>query len=579
MSKVCEFFQKCLNKYLNKYLYIKLLLCVAIIAIPLAYIYDTIGDDFVFTASFSSDDTLVQQRFNISLIFDTGYGMSGATHLLGQRHMNGASVSMLPLIFNNLTNLRFDIGGTAPGQSLLLEALEIKKPLAGSVSLPFADIIRKDAIINDIYYEITEYGAEVVITGLDPFFYLSVDEIRQAADSISMITGVSLLLGASFVVCFLILAIPLTVCIKLFNAIIRFFRTIAEKFKQFPSFCRKIHTSAGINSGYEKALLVVLILLIVAVPLSFVSFAEAYTENPDFILTKVTPHATLDSGEILLNVEDVFVDRSFLIVTGWAIKPGEDIVNANNHVLLRDSETDEYILMNTDMILRYDVTSHFAEAHGFVDYTQSGVRARLHRTFLEVDREYYIYFWYNSDGNSIIVPTGRSFSTMTPSLNFITPDGALADTDATIKFDILHIEIVSHFLYISGLIIDNGEVIESEDFYVLLKDNYSGKYILMETFVIPEYYSLEVYEDGENYEDEFYNYNDYAQNGLTTRVHRALLENHRIYSVYLWYSGDDGNILFPVGKHISLGGFVTFGATELITDVQEDESAGIGDID
>ncbi|MCL2247756.1 MAG: hypothetical protein FWC13_00640 [Oscillospiraceae bacterium] len=550
------------HKLLSKAVFIKILICIFIISIPAIHIYDSIISDFIFTAEISSDDIRVRERFNVSLFYDVGDGVDFDNHLLGERLGSGASVGMSPNVFNSLVSLRIDLNGVSQGQSLTLETFEISKPLSRSVSVSFSDIIYQDAPINDMYIELAENGAPVIITGMDPFFFIMIDEMREAADSVRMRTGATLLLSAGAVASLIVLVMPPKIYKKVWNKLIYFFEFISKRIKYFPSFCRNMLSRICKKNDYEKVVLVAFIIaLFASVPILFISTNETYTGNPNMIRTVVAPNAISGGDEMVFNVDLIREIDDYFSVIGWMVKLGEDIINADTSVLLRNSESGEFIQMNTDIVLTPGVTALFSSRFGFVDNDQSGMNATINRIFLENGREYDIYFWYKSDGNSILVPTGRILSTIPEALTIVTPNDEMADGDSDIKFDIIHIEHVGSILYVRGLVKRDGDVMELADSSVLLRDSYTGDFILMDTDVT---LSSDIAEEG----------------GIVAQLDGLLLENDRIYSVYFWCRSGDDSILISADKHISMG-FTTFTATELVVDVQEykkDEAEG-GDTD
>ncbi len=119
----------------------------------------------------------------------------------------------------------------------------------------------------------------------------------------------------------------------------------------------------------------------------------------------VHPKGVVNNGEIAFCVDDAKEGTFGFIIDAWAFKNSEDMKTVQNYILLKDKSKDNYVLINSSMMKRNDLNVAFAGDGK--DYSNGGIYARVNKSHLEKGHEYEIFIWYLSDGNDILVPTGK----------------------------------------------------------------------------------------------------------------------------------------------------------------------------
>jgi len=109
------------------------------------------------------------------------------------------------------------------------------------------------------------------------------------------------------------------------------------------------------------------------------------------ILTTVDMHYAVD----IVKKND---DGTYTI-SGWIFKGTSPIKVANNHVVLKDLQTNQYFLANTEMVQHDDV------AKVYTGQKYAGFTSRILQ--LNPNHTYEIEIYYQSDGNNILLDTGK----------------------------------------------------------------------------------------------------------------------------------------------------------------------------
>ncbi|WP_262393151.1 hypothetical protein, partial [Sporolactobacillus inulinus] len=91
-------------------------------------------------------------------------------------------------------------------------------------------------------------------------------------------------------------------------------------------------------------------------------------------------------------------------ITGWAFYPGESIKVYGTHVLLKDSESEQFYQIPTKMVIRADLNKQYPSSH---DYSSGGFFARVKMSQLKAPPSHYkLYLSYTTnDRRTIVVKT------------------------------------------------------------------------------------------------------------------------------------------------------------------------------
>jgi hypothetical protein len=102
--------------------------------------------------------------------------------------------------------------------------------------------------------------------------------------------------------------------------------------------------------------------------------------------------------------DNVLVDKkeNKCEIAGWAYKKGEDIGYANDSVILKDTETNQYYKVNTQFVKRTGVTDYVNDGH---NYDNSGFLSRFSLSNIPKGRKYQICLKYLTNDNNILCET------------------------------------------------------------------------------------------------------------------------------------------------------------------------------
>lgn len=110
---------------------------------------------------------------------------------------------------------------------------------------------------------------------------------------------------------------------------------------------------------------------------------------------------------IKYNIDSKENNNNIITIKGWIFKEGSSIDRYNCHVVLRDIDSDEYILVPTKLVSRHDVTEVFNKDNLDLNYDNSGFEAKINIEKLNKSLEnYQICFKYNNNDDNELINTG-----------------------------------------------------------------------------------------------------------------------------------------------------------------------------
>ena len=104
------------------------------------------------------------------------------------------------------------------------------------------------------------------------------------------------------------------------------------------------------------------------------------------------------------DIDKVEVSDS-LLISGWALIPGEKITSADYSVVLYDGESDKYLALPTQCDGRTDMNSRFTDG---IDYFCTGFLSRVSLRKLDLNnKEYKIFINYKNNGYNYLIDTNQ----------------------------------------------------------------------------------------------------------------------------------------------------------------------------
>ena len=93
----------------------------------------------------------------------------------------------------------------------------------------------------------------------------------------------------------------------------------------------------------------------------------------------------------------------YIRVSGWLLHEGIDSSNSDIRIVLKSTETGEYIEIPTTMVNRPDVTKYFKDKYASTNnYDNSGFNAKVLRRSIDIDNDNFeIYALYNGNGDEM----------------------------------------------------------------------------------------------------------------------------------------------------------------------------------
>ncbi len=94
--------------------------------------------------------------------------------------------------------------------------------------------------------------------------------------------------------------------------------------------------------------------------------------------------------------------KDYVIINGWALKPGMEIFEASISVVIRSTENDKYYILPTKMIQRSDLTSYMNDGY---NYEKSGFSTSVAYWHKLADSEYELFLLYDLNGTGdVLIP-------------------------------------------------------------------------------------------------------------------------------------------------------------------------------
>ena len=114
--------------------------------------------------------------------------------------------------------------------------------------------------------------------------------------------------------------------------------------------------------------------------------------------------AIVDDSAYIYNLEtvqwkqdEISISKDYVIISGWLIKQGESVDKAAIRIVLRDTESGRYYVLPTDVIVRNDVTTYFADGN---NYDYSGFSVKIpYWSELDTDTDYELFAQYDLNNN------------------------------------------------------------------------------------------------------------------------------------------------------------------------------------
>ncbi len=109
--------------------------------------------------------------------------------------------------------------------------------------------------------------------------------------------------------------------------------------------------------------------------------------------------------------DDNAITDDFIMLSGWLIKPGEDIQAASIKIVLKNEDTSQYYLIPTMMDVREDVTGYFSDG---CNYHHSGFEMKIpYEGKIQTDLyDYGIYALYTrNEDNTRLISFDTTFRT------------------------------------------------------------------------------------------------------------------------------------------------------------------------
>lgn len=112
-----------------------------------------------------------------------------------------------------------------------------------------------------------------------------------------------------------------------------------------------------------------------------------------------------DRNKLKYYVDEWDIQSSNPNVSGWCLKPGEDINTVDFSVILWDEEAAVGYKIPTQMIIRQDVTEAINDGH---NYNACGFQANIIGKKFDWSQKYILGFEYKNNGNLIYILTEHS---------------------------------------------------------------------------------------------------------------------------------------------------------------------------
>lgn len=114
---------------------------------------------------------------------------------------------------------------------------------------------------------------------------------------------------------------------------------------------------------------------------------------------------TKNNGKVEYRIDSILAGTKFIEIQGWAYKAGKNIGYFDNRYIIRNEETHEYKVLNTQMKME----DEFFSVDGKYDCRRAGMYSKSLAIGLKKGL-YQIFIEYKNDNENILVETGIFFN-------------------------------------------------------------------------------------------------------------------------------------------------------------------------
>lgn len=123
------------------------------------------------------------------------------------------------------------------------------------------------------------------------------------------------------------------------------------------------------------------------------------------------PGTAQEETPVCWELERLYYDEKthYYTVDGWAFIPDEDIFSYNCHILLQDSETEEFLQLPSMQVQTENLSERFPELSGSAQAMENGgFHSVFRRSKLDgALGQYTIFIQYQNNGHDILIDTNR----------------------------------------------------------------------------------------------------------------------------------------------------------------------------
>ena len=165
------------------------------------------------------------------------------------------------------------------------------------------------------------------------------------------------------------------------------------------NFLKKIIDVEVEEKFFKRIVFVGILIIIVAILIVFLNFGliRKY-QIPDDIQTK-------NDGTVEYRIDSISTGRKYIEIKGWAYKTGQNIGYFDSRFVIRNEETKEYKVLNTEMQI---VDEFFSIAEKY-DCRRAGMYSKSLALGVK-NGLYQIFIEYKNDGENMLFDTGILFN-------------------------------------------------------------------------------------------------------------------------------------------------------------------------
>ena len=121
---------------------------------------------------------------------------------------------------------------------------------------------------------------------------------------------------------------------------------------------------------------------------------------------KVDANATTQNdGKVEYKIDSIVAGRKYIEIKGWAYRTGQNLGYFDNRFVIRNEETHQYKVLNTEM----QIVDEFFSIDEQYDCRRAGMYAKSLAVGLKKGL-YQIFIEYKSDGENLLFDTGIFFN-------------------------------------------------------------------------------------------------------------------------------------------------------------------------